>query len=210
MDAYVCLPSLSLTSAKLDREIYVVSLASDLRGQSNHRPEAVGASNETLKSISPEIEAAMKFAVVAVSNIFHHIDKNQPVSLSGDGIVLYPPADPEGMLALHFAVVESDKGSRDIGQILRGIFSDSDVKGLLKKMATITATVKSIPESLLTSFMGAAVNSLTTFLENNKDDVLFSHNHSGRAISRYNGSADGKDFTVGNKKVSATLRVYAS
>src|SRR5262245_42662030 len=119
MLAYACLPRLELKKAKIDREVYVISLASDLRGESNHRPPAVGASNQTLDGLSPDVEAAMKFMVVSVSNIFQLIDKDQPVSLSGDGIVLYPPADPQGMLALHFAVVESDQKARNFGAFLK-------------------------------------------------------------------------------------------
>lgn len=210
MEAFVCLPKLKLTKAKINREIYVVSIGTDLRGESNHRPPAVGSDNETLKKLTPEIQAAMKLAVIAVSNVFHNIDKDQAVSLSGDGIVLYPPADPQGMLALHLAVVESDKGSRDIGKLLKGIFADKDVKDLLKEITTITAASRGIPADLLTTFMGVAVKALTTFLENNEDDILFSHGHAGRAISKYGGSAEGRDYAIGNKKVEATLRVHAA
>lgn len=207
MEALVCLPRLRLSKARINREIYLVSIGTDLRGESNHRPLAVGSDNETLGQLTPEIQAAMKLAVIAVSNIFHNIDKKQALSLSGDGIVLYPPADPNGMLALHLAVVESDKKSRNVGKLLKGVFADKDV---MKEIVKLTAASRGIPADLLTTFMGVAVNALTTFLENNKDDILFSHGHAGRAISRYGGSSEGTDYTIGNKKVEGTLRVYVA
>lgn len=52
--------------------------------------------------------------------MFERIRADQPPSLSGDGIVLYPPADPHGMHALHFAIVESDRGTRRAGKVLEG------------------------------------------------------------------------------------------
>ena len=115
MKVYATLPEITVTKKGLEKkkEIYVISLASDLHGESNHKPLALGATNETISEITPDIKAGMKFFVVAVSNIFERIKPNQPPSLSGDGIVLYPPSDPEGMLALHFVIVESDKKTRN-------------------------------------------------------------------------------------------------
>ena len=209
MIAYACLPSLEPRKFKLDREIYVISFASDLRGVSNHRPKAVGASNQTLQDLTPDVDAAMKIFVVAVSNIFYHIDKDQPVSLSGDGIVLYPPADPQGMLALHVAIVESDRKARDFGALLKKIFSNDEVKTGMKQIAILVASTGNVPAQLVTGLMGVATTILGEALVNNGDDILFSHNHSGLDISAYGGSKEGKDYTIQNKKVKATLRIYS-
>ena len=129
----------------------------------------------------------MKLFVVAVSNTFHHIDKDQPVSLTGDGIILYPPADPNGMLGLHFAVVESDKKARDVGSVLKTLFADADVKSVMREIAKITAATRSVPAELLTAAMGAATTALAAALAANHDDILFSHNHSGLDFSSYGG-----------------------
>ena len=210
MQTYMCIPRLVLKKAVLDREIYVISISSDLRGDSNHRPPAVGSNNETLDDVTPAIEAAMKLVVMGVSNIFYHVDKGQPVSLSGDGIIVYPPFDPQGMLGLHVAVVESDKKARDFGKLLADLFGRESVKSLLKAISTATTAAGPVPTVLLTSLMGAVVEALPVVLQKNKDDILFSHNHSGIAFNNYNGTPDGRKFTVGNKHVEMDLMVYAA
>ena len=209
MIAYACLPRLTLNRVRVDREIYVVSIASDLRGRSADRPRAVGAANQTLRGLAAEVESAMEFVVAAVSNVFHHVDRRQPVSLSGDGIVLYPPTDPRGLLALHFAVVESDRQARDAGALLRQMFADRAVRSGLGDIARITAAAGSVPPEAITAVMAAAITALAAALAANRDDILFSHNHSGLEISSYGGSPQGRDYRIGNRAVRTVLRVYS-
>lgn len=211
MRVYASLPEVTMKKKGIEqkKEIYVVSLASDLRGESNHRPPAVGANNETLKDISPDIEAAMKFMVVSVSNIFENVTPKQPVSLSGDGIVLYPPADPQGMLALHFAIVESDKKTRNVGKVLGELLGDKSVKSFFQEIAMFTAAKASVPSALLTSLFGVVAATLPKVLQNNRDDLLFSHSHSGVDFTAYGGSPEGKAYAVGNDRAAAKLVVWA-
>ena len=208
MNAYVCMPELRLKKAKVNREIYVVSFASDLHGESNHRPQAVGAANKTLATFTAEVEAAMKFFVIAASNIFHNIDKDQPPQLGGDGIVLYPPADPEGMLALHVSVVESDAGVRNQGKLLDEIFKKKDVKDTLGAIAAATGAAGPIPADLLTMAIGAITEAIPVILQKNGDDVMLDYNFSGRSIARYHGAAEGRRHAFENKKAAGAILVY--
>lgn len=210
MRVYATLPEMTVMKKGAERrkEIYVVSLASDLRGESNHRPLALGANNETLNAMSPEIEAAMKFVVISVSNIFENITPKHPVSLTGDGIVVYPPADPQGMLALHFAIVESDKKTRNLGKILSELLGDQSVKSLFGEIAKFTAAKTSVPSAVLTSLFGAVATTLPKVLQNNRDDLLFSHSHSGVDFTGYGGSSEGKTYEVGNDRAGAKLSVW--
>lgn len=211
MLVYASLPKVYVTEKGLEKEkeIYVISLASDLHGESNHRPPVVGASNETLTQVSPGIKAALKFFVMATSNVFERIRADQPLSLSGDGIVLYPPADPKGMLALHFAIVESDRGKRDVGKLFEEIFADTSVKKLLSEIAELTGSMGNIPASLLASLFGAVTIVLPAVLKANKDDLLFSHSHSGVDFNDYAGSFDGETYEVGNDRAGAILKIWA-
>ena len=208
MRVFVSMPELRLKKAKLDREIYVVSFASDLHGQSNHRPPAVGASNKTLADFSPDVAAAMEYFVVAASNIFHNIDRNQPLQLGGDGIVLYPPADPEGMLALHISVVESDAGARKQGKLLNDLFGKREVKEALTEIAKATGAAGPIPAGLLTAAMAALTTVLPVVLQRNKDDVLLDYDFSGRDMSRYRGTPEGLKHAFSNQKVAGAIMVY--
>lgn len=211
MLVYATLPKVTVTKKGREKkkEIYVLSLASDSHGESNHRPLAVGASNETLKSVSTDIESAMKFVVMSVSNVFTGIKPNQPLSLSGDGIVLYPPNDPKGMLALHFVIVESDHGKRNAGKLLQQVFANAEVKSLLAEFTKFTAASGAIPASLLTSLFGVVTNLIPKFLAANRDDLLFSHNHSGVDFNNYNASPSGTEFPVANNKAGAILKLWA-
>jgi hypothetical protein len=164
MKVFVSLPELRLKKAKFNRELYVVSFASDLRGESNHRPPAVGAANKTLTTFTPDIEAAMKFFVMAASNIFHGIDKDQPPQLGGDGIVIYPPADPQGMLAIHISIVESDAGIRNQGKLLADVFANKDVKDVMREIAKVTGAAGPIPANILTAALAAVTSVLPGIL----------------------------------------------
>ena len=210
MKVYATLPNIMVTGKGFEKkkEIYVISLASDLHGESNHRPPALGATNETLLEMTPDINAAMKFFVVAVSNIFEGITPKQPPSLSGDGIVLYPPSDPQGMLALHFVIVESDKKTRNVGKVLQAIFGDNSVKNLLTEAKKLTASVGNIPASLLTSLFGVITTTLPNALMSNKDDILFSHSHSGVDFNSYGGSHEGAVYPVRNDRAGANLKIW--
>jgi len=95
-----------------NQEIYVISFAADLHHTGQPKAvDAIAAYNETLPNVVPEIqkEALMQFMVVSVSNMFERIRPDQPVSLTGSGIILYPGLDPKGLLASHFAIIECDK-----------------------------------------------------------------------------------------------------
>ena len=208
MKVFVSMPELRLKKARLDRELYVVAFASDLRGQSNHRPPATGANNVTLGGFTPALEAAMKFFVVSASNIFHHIDKDQPVQLGGDGIILYPPADPRGMLALHVSVVESDAGARNQGRVLDQLFQDKGVAGALKAIADVTGAAGPIPTEVLAGAMQVITDVLPKILQANQDDNLFDFDFSGVAMSRYRGSPEGTPYSFGNKKVEVGIQVF--
>jgi len=211
MKVYATLPKLHVTSkgTEKSKEIYVISLASDLHGKSNHRPQVVGASNQTLSRLTPGVKSAMEFFAVAVSNVFPRISPKQPLSLTGDGIVLYPPTDPGGMIALHFVIVESDKGKRDVGGFLENLFGDDSVKGLLKEASKATTLAGSIPSNLLSSLFGAATSVVPAVLKANKDDLLFSHSHSGVDFNGYGGSTEGTTYDIGNNRAGCTLAIWS-
>jgi hypothetical protein len=211
MKVYATLPEVHVTAkgSEKNKEIYVVSLASDLHGKSNHRPPVVGASNETLSRLVPGLKSAMEFFAVAVSNVFPRISAKQPLSLTGDGIVLYPPTDPGGMIALHFVIVESDKGQRDIGSLLESLFSDDSVKVLLREASRATSSVGCLPPNLLSSLFSAMTSIVPAILKANKDDLLFAHSHSGVDFNGYGGSTEGTTYEIGNNRAGCTLAIWS-
>ncbi len=202
----ITIPSLGVTAKgwEKSKEIYVLGLAADLNPEArNGGDECVGALNETLAAIVPDREnlGALKWIVASVSNVFHWVRPDQPPSLSGSGIVLYPNLDPQGFLALHLSIVESDAGARRAGEALEGILGHDAVKGAAEGM-TVAA------EAGVALLMRAVTGVVREILEGNKDDVLFSHNHSGFEWDDYGLEGDkSKDFEVGNDRAYCTLRV---
>ena len=202
----VTMPSLGVTAKgwEKNKEIYVLGLASDLNTEARSGgDECVGALNETLAAILPDRQGlgALKWVVASVSNVFHWVRPDQAPSLSGSGIVLYPNLAPEGFLALHLSIVESDAGARRAAETLKGIFGHDEVNKLVEGLTKPDAAG-------VASLMRAVTGVIPEILESNKDDVLFSHDHSGFTWDDYGlEGAKSKDFEVGNDRAYCTLRV---
>jgi hypothetical protein len=193
-----------------NKEIYVLSVAADLRGLAGKGfPEIAAAHNETLPNVVPAImgDAAMKWMLISVSNVFQRVQRGQPVSLTGSGILLYPKLDPGGMLALHFLVVESDAGQRNLGKVLGDILADATVKAAVNALAAAA----SITQPLVAKLMSAVVSQIPAILKNNKDDILLTHSHSGFDFDDYGVITATpprvQDFKVANDRAYCTLRL---
>ena len=205
MKIAITMPSLGVTAKGLEKnkEIYVLGLAADLNPEARSGgDECVGALNETLAAIVPNRQGlgVLKWIVASASNVFHWVRPDQPPSLSGSGIVLYPNLAPEGFLALHVSIVESDAGARRAGAALEGILGHDAVKGAAEGMTEAGESV-----ALL---MRAVTGVVPEILKGNKDDVLFSHNHSGFEWDDYGLEGEkSKDFEVGNDRAYCILRV---
>ena len=96
-----------------------------------------------------------------------------------------------------------------MGKLLEGIFADTSVKKLLSEIAELTAAMGNIPAPLLASLFGAVTSVVPAVLKANKDDLLFSHSHSGVDFNGYGGSRDGETYEVGNDRAGATLKIWA-
>lgn len=213
------LPKLGVTGGGLEKkkEIYVLSFVADLApppvdadGKPEPKlPEIIAAHNETLPNVVPELasDALLQFVLVSVSNLFTRIKPNQPVSLSGSGILLYPNLDPHGLLASHFVVVESDAGKRNLGKLLGDIAGDDAVSGAVKKL--IQNGVSAQP---LAGLLSSLVFQVPKVLKKNKDDLLFAHSHSGFDFDNYGAGPDKKfaEFDLGNDRAYCTLRVMVT
>ena len=202
----VTIPSLGVTAKgwEKSKEIYVLGLAAGLNPEKRSGgDECVGALNETLAAIMPNRQdlGVLKWIVASVSNVFHWVRPDQPPSLSGSGIVLYPNLDPKGFLALHLSIVESDAGARRAGEALEAILGHDAVEDAVKGMTKAS-------EASIALLMRTVTGVIPEMLKGNKDDVLFSHNHSGFEWDDYGLEGEtSKSFEVGNDRAYCTLRV---
>lgn len=202
----ITIPSLGVTAKGLEKskEIYVLGLAADLNPETRGEGgECVGALNQTLAAIMPNGRSlgGLEWIVASVSNVFHRVRPDQPASLSGSGIVLYPNLDPKGFLAVHLSIVESDAGVRRSGEALERILGHDEVEGAAKNATKASETGVAL-------LMRTVTGVIPGVLKDNEDDVLFSHNHSGFEWDDYGlEGAASRDFVVGNDRAFCTLRV---
>lgn len=204
------IPKLGVTERgwEHDKEIYVISFTSDLAKVSDapKLPDVIAAYNETLPTLSPALmkSAIMQYVVMAVSNVFPRIRADQPVSLGGSGILLYPHLDPKGLLACHFMIVESDDATRRLGKVLQGIMSN---KGISDAVGALIAA--GITQPLLAGLMRSILTEVPAILQKNKDDLLFAHSFSGFDFDDYGLRAgeNPSDYDLGNDRAFCTMRV---
>lgn len=206
----VSIPELGVTrkGIETEKEIYVIALVADLRDSGSREQTFTAAYNETLPNIMPELAGmdALNWVLVSVSNTFERIRDDQPLSLSGSGIVLYPNLDPNGMLALHLVIVESDRGRRNLGKVLSGILDSKEIKNV------VTLLSAGVSQVLIGQLMNTLISAIPGVLKKNKDDALFSHNHSGFDFDDYGvlpttGGPKISNFKIGNDRAYCTLRV---
>ena len=188
-----------------NKEVYVISFSSDENNRGHMVPDVIAAQNETMPHVWPDVgkAALSQFVHVAVSNAFQRIRPDQPVSLSGSGILMYPNLNPGGMLANHFVVLEDDQGQRDVLGLLNRLISHEKVSGVVEQLQ------EGVSRSLVGGLFRALISGLPAVLAN-KDDFLFSHSHSGFDFDDYGlppGQVVGHDFELENDRVFCTLRV---
>ncbi|MBK7706238.1 MAG: hypothetical protein IPJ30_10765 [Acidobacteria bacterium] len=113
-----------------NKELYVISIATDLRGVDEDFDRTVSANNQPIDRLAlPNADMSLlKYYVMAISNVYEKIRPGNPVSMIGDGIILYPELDPKGLLGLDIFVVESDAGHRSAGKLIEGLLGDKSIK----------------------------------------------------------------------------------
>ena len=188
-----------------NKEVYVLSFSSDENNEGHMVSDVVAAQNETLPHVWPAVgdAAFARFVHVAASNTFQRIRPDQPVSLSGSGILLYPNLNPGGMLSNHFVVLEDDQGQQGLSGLLNRLIGDEEVSGVVERMQ------EGVSRSLVGVLFRTLISRLPGVLSN-KDDFLFSHSHSGFDFDDYGlppGETVGHDFELENDRVFCTLRV---
>jgi hypothetical protein len=167
-----------------NKELYVISIATDLRDADEDYDRTVSASNQPLDRLVPANadKSLLKFYVMAVSNVYERIKPGQPVRMLGDGIILYPELDPKGLLGLDIFVVESDAGHRSAGKLMEGLLGDEKIKSGVGELISAGASATA---PLVGTVANLVVSAIPAILKKNKDDLLYTVAYSGRATRNY-------------------------
>ena len=172
------------------KEIYVVGVISDGH---NWRDSSRSQLQGTLPEDNDGSQVGTMWAITP-PNVFKRIgDKSPNLSLSGDGIVLYPGQDPSGILSIFVSVIEQDQSPNSVRKAAQSIENLVKQSGDLFKLKLIDPFAVVIP-------------AIVRYYK--KDDVLFTHCHSGNEDNNYGmGGRTTVKYKLCNDKVYATLKL---
>jgi hypothetical protein len=158
-------------------EIYVVSLAMDLTG----RGAAVEHASAIFQNVSRAASAPL---IVSSTSLFNNIYDGDPLPLLGNGIVLYGPRDPMGLLDIHVAVMENDGGFRELGRRIEEAAEQVRLPEVIE--GALQAASLAQPEVfLLRNTFRLLFHALIALLKNNHDDVVQDFHFSSLRHQRY-------------------------
>ncbi|MHC4780672.1 MAG: hypothetical protein ACYTFG_19045 [Planctomycetota bacterium] len=158
-------------------EVYVVGLAMDLTGEGATFEQAP----EIFHNVSRTASAPL---IVSSTPLFNNIYDHDHLPLLGNGIVLYGPRDPKGLLDVHMAVLENDGGYRELGQLIEKAARQVDLPAVLDGALSAASLAK--PEIfLLRNTFQLLFHTLITLLKNNHDDVIQDLHFSALKHQRY-------------------------
>ncbi len=187
-----------------NKELYVISVATDLRGPTEEFDRTVSANNQPLDRVVPgnADRSLLKFYVIAISNIYEKIRPGNPVSMIGDGIILYAELDPKGLLGLDVFIVESDAGHRSAGNLFEGLLGDKTIKNGIHSLISAGSDIAA---PLIGDVAAAIVRAIPVILKKNHDDLLFSIAYSGRASRGYGLRPGLQTFTRANTLIECDI-----
>ncbi len=158
-------------------EVYVVALGMELSGQGQHLEKA----GDLFQGV---VQDKSKSLIVSISARFDNIWDGNSLGLLGNGLTLYGPQDPKGLLDLHVIIMDDDSGYRKLGQIIEDAAKKIDLPGLVDAAAGIF-DLSSPAVIALKKGLEALVVLVTTALKNNKDDVIQAVHFSALAHQGY-------------------------
>jgi hypothetical protein len=192
-------------------EVFVVSLAIDLSGSGQH----IEPGGEAGQLLSDGFRAFNKYAVVAVSPLFHKIRRGEKLPLIGDGLLLYGPKDPMGQIAVHTAIMESDADHRNVGKKLEQALKQAKVFEALEAIGDVAAIAAPQVGLVAKPVLAALRYGFETFLyfmKRDGDDVISDvHYASWNKPDRgYVVSDPGEPFVFENRYIKAKIEVSYS
>lgn len=162
-------------------QVYVVTLGLDLTGFEDnavrgHVETESGAAVGLPDGVSEEIfesvsrTASSRFRIRSTP-IFHNIRDGESLPLLGNGILLYGPTDPKGLLGLHVAVMEDDKAYRSLGRYVEETAKQMKIDELIEAAIAATSLGNPVVRVLSSAFKGF-VSAVISRLKQNEDDVI--------------------------------------
>lgn len=161
----------------LPGEVYVVALAFDLTGEGAELERA----GEVFKKVG---KTASRPLIVSSSPVFNGIYDGDNLPLLGDGITLYGPKDPNGLLDIHVAIMEDDGGYRELGGIIEEAAQKLEIAEKVGKLAELASMAA--PEVFAAKVaVELLFYTVVASLKYNHDDVIQDFHFSALAHQHY-------------------------
>jgi hypothetical protein len=161
----------------LAAEVYVVGLAMDLTGEGGTMEHAP----EIFHNVSRTASAPL---VVSSTPLFNNIYDEDRLPLLGNGVVLYGPRDPGGLLDIHVAIMENDGGYRELGALIEKAAEQVKFPAVLEGALQAASLAK--PEIFIVkNTFKLLFHTLVMLLQNNHDDVIQDFHFSALKHQRY-------------------------
>ncbi len=179
------------------QEIFFVFLGYDVSGNAIKAPLAV-AENPLLERITPQDANLTKWFYMGASPVIQ-MRKGRVHVFPGGYPVFY--GEPGDIVSFYLAIIESDRGARQIGEIMKEVTSDISANPLIDAAATLAGTAA--PQvALVKEAFGLLIKGVEAALINNRDDIRYTNVLTFRKREEY---LRGSHSDWGNQRVAFTL-----
>jgi hypothetical protein len=180
------------------QEIFFLFLGYDVTGQAKKVP--LSSDNEQLTRIRPQNTPLEKWFYFGASPIIK-MRKNRKHVFPGGYTVFY--GVPGEIVSFYFAIVESDRGARDIGKMIQSITAARAANPLIESAASLLGAASPQIAAIREAF-GLIIKGLEVALINNRDDIRYTNVLTFRESDGY---LVGTHDDWGNQRIAFTLQV---
>jgi len=175
------------------QEIYFVFLGYQPGGNADSGGSLAENDNELLDRFIPDHAELKKWFYMGASPVLSMRKKHKHVFPGGYPIYYDVPED---LVSFYVAIMESDQGSRAVGEILQQVFGDDNNKQLTDQVLDLLGAGAYKPAFSL------AIKALEVVLLNNKDDMRYSNVWTFRKSEDY---LAGTHSDWGNQRIAFTV-----
>jgi len=180
------------------QEIFFLFLGYDVSGQAQKAP--LPDDNPLLNRVKPENAALENWFYFGASPIIK-MRKNRKHVFPGGYTVYY--GEPPEIVSFYFAIIESDRGARDVGRMIESVMAAKAANPLIEAAATLLGATS--PQlAVVREAFGLVIKGLEVALINNRDDIRYTNVLTFREREGY---LAGTHEDWGNQRVAFTLRV---
>jgi hypothetical protein len=189
-------------------ELYFLVLGYDLTGKADQtKTPYVDGSNDFLGNVITSKGLILKKWFYSTVTPIFQIERTYKHSFPGGLPLHYGESDD--VVSFYFAILDSDQPSRNIGEAINKIFINGEnkaVNSFLDEIGELLKKADDLPiealKGTIKQAFGLLINSVTTILINNKDDLKYTNVFT---FASYNNYLIGSHDDWGNQRMKFTV-----